>query len=106
MRLLVCGNLDFANYGAILSALAELRPAVVIEGEARGADQLPFAADWKTQHRAAGPIRNRRMLDEGKPDRALAFVGESPDRGTANMLAQCRKRGVPAKVIQTDLFET
>lgn len=50
-----------------------------------------FPADWAAYDRAAGPIRNARMIAEGKPDIVLAFPG---GRGTANMVAQARKAGV------------
>ena len=47
-------------------------------------------ADWKVHGRAAGPIRNARML-EWKPDMVVAFAGGS---GTANMVAQAKAAGV------------
>jgi UDP-N-acetylmuramoylalanine-D-glutamate ligase len=50
-----------------------------------------YEADWDTHGKAAGPIRNKRMLDEGKPDLVVAFPG---GRGTANMISQARKAGV------------
>lgn len=53
--------------------------------------QLCYLADWKTHGLNAGPIRNKQMLDEGKPDLVLAFPG---GRGTANMVTQARKAGV------------
>lgn len=63
--------------------------AVLIDGDARGADRLAgewarargienlkFVADWAGQGRAAGPIRNERMLREGKPDLVIVFRAE------------------------------
>ena len=60
----------------------------MIAGGARGADTfaeewakaagLPctvYQAYWKGLGRKAGPIRNRRMLDEGLPDLVVAFPG-------------------------------
>ncbi|MEM9912925.1 MAG: hypothetical protein AAF922_19365 [Pseudomonadota bacterium] len=41
--------------------------------------------------RAAGPIRNKEMLDEGCPDLVVAFPG---GRGTANMVKQAQAAGV------------
>lgn len=68
---------------------------VVIEGEARGADTIArewaesrgitvekYPADWKRYGKAAGPIRNKQMLEEGKPDFVVAFPGGT---GTDNM---------------------
>lgn len=46
--------------------------------DARGVPCRDFPvndAEWKRLGKAAGPIRNRRMLDEFKPDRVYAFPG-------------------------------
>ncbi len=109
MRVLVCGGRHYADRDHIwntLTALDEQRGPfeVVIHGAATGADSeamiwaqtlglkhAPFQADWRTHGRAAGPIRNKRMLDEGKPDLVVAFPG---GRGTANMVKQARAAGV------------
>jgi hypothetical protein len=77
----------------------------VIAGGARGADALAvqwargrgirtriFRARWESEGPAAGPIRNRRMLKEGRPDVVVAFAG---GRGTAGMTALARDAGVP-----------
>jgi hypothetical protein len=42
-----------------------------------------YEADWISLGRKAGPIRNQRMLEEGKPDLVMAFPG---GRGTADMV--------------------
>ncbi|TRC99674.1 DUF2493 domain-containing protein [Mesorhizobium sp. WSM4303] len=78
--------------------------SIVVHGDAIGADRLAgawaesrqipvraFPADWETHRRAAGPIRNKQMLDEGTPDLVFAFPG---GRGTANMVLQSRNAGV------------
>jgi hypothetical protein len=78
--------------------------SVLIHGGAKGADSLAgawavrkgisvqvFKADWR-KGRGGGPIRNKRMLTEGRPDRVVAFPGHD---GTANMVAQARAAGVP-----------
>lgn len=78
----------------------------IIEGTAKGADQLAgdwaivnwvpleeYPAQWDKFGRAAGPIRNQQMLDEGKPDVVIAFpVGEA--RGTRHMLKIAKEAGV------------
>lgn len=76
----------------------------IINGKAPGADALstdwaivnwvPFTeyrADWEKHGRAAGPIRNQQMIDEGKPDKVLAFPG---GRGTADIVARARTAGI------------
>jgi hypothetical protein len=47
-------------------------------------------AEWERLGRKAGPIRNQRMLEEGKPDLVVAFPGGT---GTAGMMGS---RGRPA----------
>jgi hypothetical protein len=43
-------------------------------GEHKGIPVRTFPADWERHGRAAGPIRNRQMLEEGKPDLVVAFL--------------------------------
>ncbi len=115
MRVLVCGDRKWWDGKAILRELRRLPPPItVIEGEARGADTLArlvaenqgwpvlrFPARWDVYGKAAGPIRNKQMLDEGKPDLVLAFhdnIQES--RGTKDMVMQATKRGIETLVIR------
>lgn len=87
---------------------------VIIEGGANGADFLgkvwakwmlvpveEFPADWNKHGKAAGPIRNKQMLDEGKPDLVIAFLAKD-SRGTKNMIDQATKAGIPVKVVNID----
>jgi hypothetical protein len=111
-RVLVCGGRDYGDRATLYATLdrlhAEHHFAVLIAGGARGADTLAeqwakdrsipteiYMADWKGQGRAAGPIRNQRMLTEGKPDLVVAFSG---GKGTAGMMALARGAGVPVKI--------
>lgn len=77
---------------------------IIIQGGARGADRAAdewaiinwvpletYLPDWDKYRKAAGPIRNKQMLDEGKPDVVIAFPG---GRGTANMVSLAKKAGV------------
>lgn len=108
MKLLVCGGRDFSDKELLFRTLDELHAAspigLIVEGGARGADELArnwafvnlvkyvtYAADWKTNGRAAGPIRNQQMLNESKPDAVLAFPG---GRGTADMVRRAKAAGV------------
>lgn len=61
---------------------------------------IKFPADWKTHGRAAGPTRNRQMLQEGDPDLIVAFPKTilEASRGTRNMVEQARKLGLPVIV--------
>jgi hypothetical protein len=92
-------------------------PSQYIEGEAKGADSLArdvalelgfkvlsFPADWDKYHRAAGPIRNRQMLTEGKPDLVLAFHQDlTRSKGTKNMVTLARRALGDDKVL---IFES
>lgn len=108
-RLLVCGGRDYHDAATVSHTLdrvlRERGIAVLIHGAARGADTLAaewakatgvpvmdFPADWKRDGKAAGPLRNQRMLDEGKPSACVAFRG---GRGTADMVRRCEAAGVP-----------
>ena len=111
MKILVCGGRKFADWRLLKETLDKYPDdTVLIHGAAPGADDLadrygkkvrkwkvvPYPADWKKYDDAAGPIRNQRMLDEGKPDRVIAFPG---GHGTANMIRKARAAGVPVDEI-------
>lgn len=112
MRILVCGGRDFKDHlfleqfmsDLISENVAQGDPVTIIHGMARGADHLAgnwakhngltveeYPALWAKDGKAAGPIRNARMLAEGKPDIVVAFPGGS---GTAHMVRISQKAGV------------
>lgn len=107
MRIIVCGGRDFRNAAYVFSSLDKLHSewpiTELMQGGATGADALArdwaiskgikrwvCHADWEKHGKAAGPLRNARML-EWKPDAVVAFPG---GRGTANMISQARAAGV------------
>jgi ABC-type Fe3+-hydroxamate transport system substrate-binding protein len=113
MRLLICGSRNSDNYEIpkFIEKVNEINPSVIISGEARGFDTLAknyarvygiayegYPADWKKHGKAAGPIRNKQMLDEGKPDKVLAFLAPN-SRGTRNMISQAEKAGIPVEIV-------
>jgi len=112
MRILFCGDRSWTNYKVICDVMIEHQPTVVIEGGANGADSLAleaaeafdvrvqsFPAEWDKYGKAAGPIRNTRMLNEGKPDLVIAFHDDLQNsRGTLDMVNQTQKRKIPLKV--------
>lgn len=60
----------------------------------------PFPADWKQYGKAAGPIRNKQMLDEGQPDLVLCFHDDiEKSKGTKNMYELAKARGIKTKLI-------
>lgn len=100
MRALVCGGRDFADHMMMWRVLDDLheqrRFSMLINGVARGADTIAaqwatyrkipiyrFHAPWKTMGNAAGPIRNAKMLEKGKPELVIAFPGK---HGTQDMM--------------------
>lgn len=108
-RVLVCGGRDFDDGDLVFSVLDEIRPAVVIEGAASGADHHAhnwainrgrlnetYAANWRLHGKGAGPLRNQRMIDEGKPDLVVAFPG---GRGTADMVRRAKAAGIPVREV-------
>lgn len=127
MRVLVCGGRDYHDWSTVCNTLYDIADEFslwaepdqygntlplglhIISGEAKGADSLAtdfavvnwtgysgYPADWETHGKAAGPIRNSLMLSEGRPDLVIAFKG---GRGTANMVEQSRKAGIPVREI-------
>lgn len=86
---------------------------IVIEGEAEGADAIsrsvaeltfdlpviPVEAEWTLYGKAAGPIRNTKMLIEKKAHATVAFhhdIGRS--KGTADIVKQTRRIDRPCWV--------
>jgi hypothetical protein len=79
---------------------------LLLVGDATGVDRFAFEwalarkipvrcfrADWHAYGRAAGPIRNRAMLDAGA-DQVLAFAWMAGP-GTKDCAAEARRRGIP-----------
>lgn len=108
MRVIVCGGRNFRSPAQVFDHLDRLhavfRFTELMQGGATGVDTMArdwaatrpeikryvCRADWKTHGRAAGPIRNAKML-EWKPDLVVAFPGGP---GTSNMVTQAKAAGV------------
>lgn len=82
----------------------------IIHGNAVGADWLAkawaisagipeksFPAKWSEYGKAAGPLRNQQMLEEGMPDVVVAFKGGA---GTADMVRRAKEAGL--KVLEVE----
>lgn len=108
MIVLVCGGRGFTQYETVERYLDMLNAlhgfTRVIHGAAIGADRCAdqwagfnridctkFPAEWKTYGKGAGPLRNARMLNEGRPDLVVCFPG---GKGTGNMRMQAEQAGV------------
>lgn len=109
MKILVCGGRDYADWYRLKTVLDDIykkfSDITIISGCAKGADTLAiewvvlnhvelelYYANWKEYRRKAGPIRNQKMLDEGKPDLVIAFPGGN---GTADMVRRSKKANIP-----------
>jgi len=113
MKVLVTGGRDFSDTILLFETLDEIHSKTtitqVIHGAASGADTLANTwalqkkvpvescpADWARYGRAAGPVRNKEMLEAG-PDLVVAFPG---GKGTADMVKRARKAGLEVVVVQ------
>lgn len=111
-RVLVCGGRDYADYWTVFEVLDGQHRAspitLVMNGGALGADAFArrwaaergiscdtYHADWLHHGKAAGPIRNARML-EAMPDLVIAFPG---GKGTADMTRQAKLAGIQVRGI-------
>lgn len=113
MVVLICGSRYMTSETKIKDLIDSLQfDDIVIHGGAAGADSIAdrlakerglavmqFNADWNRHGRAAGPIRNKLMLDVGAPDVVHAFPLIGADNsGTRNMMDLAEKAGVPVIV--------
>jgi len=118
MRIIFCGTSRYAPAfrEKITEVLFTLNPSntTIIHGGCPGVDKMVdaearkcgfpievFPADWKTYGGAAGPIRNKEMLNSGA-DKVYAFPYSSLEKSvcTKNMVTQARKVGVPVVILQ------
>ena len=112
MKALVCGGRNFSDKEKLFQSMDHCRKwwnlTMIITGGARGVDSLAHQwakekslntdvhyAQWDTYGKAAGAIRNRRMLEE-EPDVVIAFPGGT---GTEHMITIARQAGVPVFII-------
>ena len=108
-RVIVCGGRSFEKWSLVQKTLAGLQPSVVIQGGAPGADRL--AAKWadvngvplvtypalRSRGKAAGPLRNRFMMEDRRPDLVVAFPG---GRGTRDCIAKATEYQVAVMTIE------
>jgi hypothetical protein len=135
MKVLVTGSRDWDDYGAVAKQMAialgdakekGYQKIVFWDGDCpTGADAMckefankvehsvpgliierkGFPAKWEQHKRAAGPIRNKEMVDAG-PDICLAFIGpctsprctrpgKHPSHGASNCAKLAELAGIP-----------
>lgn len=115
MRVIIAGGREVeleAGIGMVKQAIADSGFAIteLINGGARGIDasarkywrdlffdkppEFPLTvvnADWSSDGRAAGPIRNRRMAEQAD---ALIAIWDGESRGTKNMINTAKAMGL------------
>lgn len=105
----VTGGRNYDNVEFVYKSLEEIRsrygPFTLLVGDATGLDSIArdwafihnvgmnvFKADWKKFGRAAGPIRNKKMIN--RAGLLLAFPG---GRGTADCVRAAQHSGIPIR---------
>ena len=115
-RVILAGCRVFADYELLKEKCdfylqnKEKEDIIIVSGHASGADALGehyaqergyeteiYPADWKTNGRAAGPIRNAQMATVA--DALIAFW-DGKSRGTKNMIDTATKRGLQVAVVR------
>lgn len=120
LRVLVTGGRDFHDQGAVDRVLDHVFATcsggmVLLHGAAKGADACANAwamakrvvgasvgihryhAEWRKHGKAAGPMRNQRMIEDGRPDLVVAFPGGA---GTADCVRRAKEAGIEVLVIR------
>lgn len=118
--LVVTGSREWTGFEVMSEKIATVAPDLVIQGGARGADAMAamiavdkhlgsatFPANWGVYHRAAGPIRNQKMVEFADALRGAGWevlcCAFHPDlnasKGTADMVWRLRKAGFEVDVI-------
>ena len=119
MVLAFVGSRDWFNRDKIYEVMSKKKELAaklgedltIVSGGAQGADSLSesvakelginvivYNAQWKQYGKAAGPIRNQRILDDGRPDMVVAFRKKGASKVTDNMLEKTRKRKIPIEI--------
>lgn len=119
MKILMCGSRNWTDNAPIYTILQGLnvthnQTITLVHGAAPGADScagnmatalgIPteeYPARWTEEGRAAGPLRNQRMLDEnpGQIHEVYAFRSAGKSNGTDDMVLRARAAGIPVYII-------
>ena len=112
-KIVVCGSRKWLKIDIIEKRLSKLPPnAIIIQGGCGGADLLTrrialdlglesveFPAAWKKFGKAAGPIRNIKMLN-CNPSLVIAFHDDiDKSKGTKHTVSEARSRGIKVEII-------
>lgn len=126
MKILVCGGRHFNNYNVLEMIIDNILThkyvddIEIVSGGCAGADKLGekyaklnnfpikvFPANWTKYGKAAGPIRNKEMVDYIKQyndSLVMAFTSKNT-KGTQNTVALAKKANIPVIEIPYDINE-
>jgi len=114
MRVIVSGQRDWKGRKCAKKMVTRLMQlpsnTLIIHGNAEGADRMAdkiakllgldikryplYKSDWKRHGKAAGVLRNQRMINDNKPDLVLCFFTKySESKGTKDMLRRAQEYG-------------
>ena len=118
-RIVIAGSRGFEDYALLEQTLDHILDEQtdtieLVSGYAKGADLLAeqyakennlpihiIKPDWKTYGRAAGPIRNRQMLDYAKEESPLVVAfWDGQSKGTRNTIETARSLGIPVEIVR------
>lgn len=117
-KFLFCGDRNWTDRELIavyMPAIKEIPGAEICHGGAPGADSIAgeeaeklgipvtvYRAEWEKYGKAAGPIRNRRMLNEFRPTQIVAFHPNiEQSKGTKDMVELGKAAGLPVVLHST-----
>lgn len=121
MKVLICGGRKFGTQSILNRHFWQQRfkirdyintlpqDTIIIHGCANGADSFAgvfaairgldveeYPAQWNAYGKAAGSIRNRQMLEQGKPDLVVWFHNNiTHSKGTKHMITIAQEVGIP-----------
>lgn len=113
MIVAVTGSRNWNAPQLLKAVLSSQRIGHLHVGCARGADLMAIewakawpvghtrhVANWDEEDKAAGMLRNRRMLDEGKPRLLIAFRRGRSSKGTDGCIKEARARNIPVLLVE------
>lgn len=117
-RIVIAGSRGFEDYEVLEQTLDHILDEQtdsieLVSGHAKGADLLTeryakenglpihiIKPDWKAYGRAAGPIRNRQMLDYAMDESPLVVAfWDRKSKGTKNTIDTAKSLGIPVEII-------
>jgi len=119
MKIIVSGSRSITQrkfiYDKLDALTAKLDDFIIVTGGCpRGADQLAedwaltngitvinYHAEWDKLGKAAGILRNQKMLNESGAKTLVAFW-DGISKGTADCIARARKKGLKVRIIKVE----